>query len=189
MTSSDSDGFEVHIGFSTTGGPLSRLIRRLTGARVSHCFVVYPCTVFGGEMVLEASGNGFRVMSWRKFDRANRLVAVYRLRLSEDRLRGGLAELGHRLGDAYDTLSLFGYLLRSLFSLKRVPFNSRQKLVCSEAVALYLQHCGVDVGDAYVVTPRDLLVLAEQRPDIFELREAGKRFSRRQRRRLEKGGK
>jgi hypothetical protein len=91
---------------------------------------------------------------------------VYRLRRPEDALRGGMIHLAPRLGDAYDTLSLLGYLLRSVFSLRRVPFNSRKKLVCSEAVALYLLKVGVDVGRTSVVTPRDL----------FELAQASRRF-------------
>lgn len=181
MTSSDTaltvrPEFEVHIGFSTTGGPLSRLIRWATSTRASHCFIRYRCGTFGDDMVLEASGHGFRVLSWKRFDRANKLVAVYRLKLDSECLRLGFAKLAHRLGDSYDTISLVGYLLRSWFKLARVPFNSRKKLVCSEAVALYLEHCGVDCGNAYVVTPRDLMRLAEARSDVFELSGANKRF-------------
>ena len=178
----DPDLFPVHIGFSTTTGPLSRLIRWATGARVSHCFIVYRCGVFGGDMVLEASGSGFRVMAWNRFDRTNKLIAVYRLRRPDDALRGGLVRLGPRLGDAYDTLSLFGYLLRSVFSLRRVPFNSRKKLVCSEAVALYLMSVGVEVGRTSVVTPRDLFEVAQRQQDVFELVETGKAFKKVRRR-------
>jgi hypothetical protein len=173
------ESFEVYVGFSTTGGPLSRLIRWSTGNAASHCFIRYRCGTFCDDMVLEATGAGFRVCSWRRFDRGNKLVAMYRLKLDSECLRTGFGKLAHRLGDAYDTLSLVGYLLRSWFSLRRVPFNSRRKLVCSEAVALYLQHCGVDVGDRNVVTPRDLMKLAERRPDVFELIEAGKRYRKR----------
>ncbi len=176
------DGFPIHIGFSTTTGLLSRLIRWGTGARVSHCFIVYRCGVFGSDMVLEASGAGFRVMAWNKFDRANKLIAVYRLNLPDDHLRAGMVRLAARLGDAYDTMSLIGYLLRSLFSLRRVPFNDRKKLVCSEAVALYLQSVGVHVGRASVVTPRDLFELAQREPEVFALVETGKAFRKVRRR-------
>ena len=174
-----AEPFEVHVGFSTTGGPISRLIRWVTGVRASHCFIRYRCGTFADDMVLEATGAGFRVCSWRRFDRANKLVAMYRLKLDPECMRGGFMKLAHRLGDAYDTLSLVGYLLRSWFSLRRVPFNSRKKLVCSEAVALYLQHCGVDVTNRNVVTPRDLMRLAERRSDVFELIETGKRYRKR----------
>ncbi len=176
------EGFPVHIGFSTTTGPLSWLIRWATGTRVSHCFIVYRCGVFGSDMVLEASGSGFRVMAWSRFDRVNRLIAVYRLHRPDEALRGGMLRLAPRLGDAYDTLSLFGYLLRSVFSLRRVPFNSRKKLVCSEAVALYLMSVGVHVGRASVVTPRDLFELAQREPEVFELVETGKAFRKVRRR-------
>ena len=42
----EAPGIGVHIGFSTTGGLLSRIIRRITGAPVSHCFVAYRCATF-----------------------------------------------------------------------------------------------------------------------------------------------
>jgi hypothetical protein len=174
--------FAVHIGFSTTKGLLSRMIRAATGAPISHCFIVYPDALFGGEMVLEASGSGFRVMAWRKFDRANKLVAVYRVKRPEETLRAGLLALAPRLGDAYDSLSLVGHLLRTIFSLRRVPWNSRKKLVCSEAVALYLHRCGINVGRISVVTPRDLFELARDHTDDFELVETGKAFKRVRRR-------
>lgn len=173
-----SDAFPVYIGFSTTKGPLSRLIRYVTGAPVSHCFIRYPCGVFGGEMVLEATGAGFRVMAWHRFDRENKLVAVYRVNKSGDVLRTAFEKLAPRLGDAYDTVSLFGYFLRAMFSLRRVPFNSRKKMVCSEAVAIYLQHCDIPVGRTTIVTPRDLFDLAQKRTDLFALDETGKAFKR-----------
>jgi hypothetical protein len=82
------------------------------------------------------------------------------------------------VGDAYDTLSLFGYLLRKWFRLKRVPFDSRKKLVCSEAVALFLGWCGMPFDDVGVVTPKMLLDFAEERRDSFELIDSGNGFGR-----------
>jgi hypothetical protein len=186
-------GMGVHIGFSTTGGWLSRIIRKMTAAPVSHCFLVFHSEAFGKDMVLEASGRGFRMMSWRRFDRGNKLVAMYRLNLPEQKQREAFEQLGDRLGDAYDTLSLFGFLLRKWFRLKRTPFDSRDKLICSEVVALFLEWAGVPFDDIGVVTPRDLLELAGSRPDAFLLvdKDAGfdrvaaraaRRHARRQRR-------
>lgn len=173
-----ADGLGVHIGFSTTGGWLSRIIRRMTGSPVSHSFVVYHSSAFGKDMVLEASGKGFRVMAWRRFDTENKLVAMYRLKADEALVREALGKLADRLGDAYDTLSLFGYLLRKWFRLKRVPFDSRKKLVCSEAVALFLGWCGMPFDDVGVVTPKVLLDLAEDRREMFELVDSGNGFGR-----------
>ena len=171
-------GLGVHIGFSTTGGWLSRIIRRMTGSPVSHSFVVYHSAAFGKDMVLEASGHGFRIMSWRRFDKENKLVAMYRLKLPDEVLHQALGKLADRLGDAYDTLSLFGYLLRKWFRLKRVPFDSRKKLVCSEAVALFLGWCGMPFDDVGVVTPQILLDFAEGHGDSFELIDTGNGFGR-----------
>jgi hypothetical protein len=171
-------GLGVHLGFSTTVGWLSRMIRRITGSPVSHSFVVYHSAAFGRDMVLEASGQGFRVMAWRRFDKENKLVAVYRINMPDSILHPALGKLADRLGDAYDTLSLFGYLLRKWFRLKRVPFDSRKKLICSEAVALFLGWCGLPFEDVGVVTPQMLLDLAESRKDLFELVDHGNGFGR-----------
>ena len=171
-------GLALHVGFSTTGGWLSRLIRRITGSPVSHSFVVYHSGVFGKDMVLEASGHGFRIMSWRRFDKENKLVAMYRLKLPDAVVHDALGKLSDRLGDAYDTLSLFGYLLRKWFRLKRVPFDSRKKLVCSEAVALFLGWCGMPFEDVGVVTPKILLDFAEGNREAFELIDSGNGFGR-----------
>src|SRR5947207_177178 len=70
-------GLAVHIGFSTHGGWLSALIRRVTHARVSHAFIVHHSAAFQAQMVLEASGHGFRAIAWRRFDADNRLIALY----------------------------------------------------------------------------------------------------------------
>lgn len=173
-----AEGLGVHVGFSTTGGWLSRIIRRMTGSPVSHSFVVYHSAAFGKDMVLEASGHGFRVMAWRRFDTENKLVAMYRLQVDDAIVHEALGKLADRLGDAYDTLSLFGYLLRKWFRLKRVPFDSRNKLVCSEAVALFLGWCGMPFEDVGVVTPKVLLDFAEERRDAFELVKSGNGFRR-----------
>lgn len=178
LTSGDGSGLAVHVGFSTTGGRLSRWVRRFTRSRVSHCIVVYRSEVFGQEMVLEASGNGFRMISWRRWDRANKLIALYRLDLPAEDLRVALQRLADRLGDSYDTVSLFGFALRRWLRLKKVPFNSKSKLVCSEALALFLHWCGMPIGDIGAMTPQSLWLLAEQRQDAFTLVDHSAAFSR-----------
>ncbi len=187
--SGPDSGLVVHVGFSTTGGLLSRLIRFFTRSRISHCIVVYGCGVFAQDMVLEASGHGYRILSWRRWDKANRLIALYRLELPVENIRAGLHLLADRLGDAFDKLSLFGFFLQRVLGLKGVPFNSRQKLVCSEALALFLQRCGVPIEDVGVVTPQDAFALVEHHKDIFILVEktdafplAARQLARRQRR-------
>jgi hypothetical protein len=178
LTSSATPGLAVHVGFSTTGGWLSRMIRKITGSKVSHCIVVYSSEVFGQEMVLEACGNGFRMISWRRWDRANKLVALYRVELPEEQLRAGMQRLADRLGDSYDTPSLFGFALHRCFRLKSVPFNSRAKLVCSEALALFLHWCGLPIVDVGSMTPQSLLGMAEQRKDCFILVDQSVAFPR-----------
>jgi hypothetical protein len=169
LTSAEEAGLVVHVGFSTTVGWLSRWVRRFTRSRVSHCMIVYRSDVFGQEMVLEACGLGFRMISWRRWDRANKLLALYRVNLPDDDLRLALHHLADRLGDSYDTVSLLGFAVRQWFRLKQVPFNSREKLVCSEALGLFLHWCGLPVGDIGSLTPECLLRMVETRKDVFAM--------------------
>jgi type III secretory pathway component EscS len=178
LTGDETTGLVVHVGFSTTGGWLSRMVRRFTRSRVSHCIVVYRSDIFAQEMVLEASGNGFRMISWRRWDRANKLVALYRLNFPQDDLRTALQRLADRLGDSYDTISLFGFAVRRWLRLKTVPFNSKAKLVCSEALALFLHWCGMPIDNIGAMTPQSLLHMAEMRKDTFTLIDHSAGFTR-----------
>jgi hypothetical protein len=129
-------------------------------------------------MVLEASGNGYRTVSWRRWDKANKLIALYRMNLPAENVRAGLQLLADHLGAAFDRLSLLGFLLRRVLRLRRVPFNSREKLVCSEALALFLEKCGVPIVDVGVMSPQDAFALVDDRKDIFALVEASAAFPR-----------
>jgi hypothetical protein len=118
------------------------------------------------------------MISWRRWDKANKLIALYRVDLPEEQLRAGLQRLADRLGDSYDTPSLFGFALQRCFRLKSVPFNSRAKLVCSEALALFLHWCGMSIGDVGAMTPQSLLGLAELNKEAFKLVDHSAAFSR-----------
>ena len=123
-------------------------------------------------MVMDAQGRGFVIVPWHKWIRKNTLVARYSLSLPHENIRNGLDKLSDRLGDAYDTWSLIGFLLLRFGGLTRNVTDSKDKLVCSEAVALFLDHAGLEFGDIGRITPRDLLLLAESTPDVFGLEES-----------------
>lgn len=168
----------VNLCFSTTDGAFSWLLRKAMKIPASHCVITFRSVTLGKIMVMDAQGRGFVIVPWKKWIRNNDLIARYSLSLPHDNIRLGLNELGDRLGDAYDTFSLVGFMLLSFGGFSRNVTDSKEKLVCSEAVALFLHHAGLEFGDIGRITPRDLLLLAESAPDVFRLEESMAGFKR-----------
>lgn len=152
----------TRIGFSTTDALLSRLIRRLTGSRVSHAFLVYRDVDFDREMVMEAAGAGFRIVPLDKFERHNRIVAIVTPRHPIDE---GLKAAVDWLGEGYDAPGLVGMaILLVLRALRRRKLRlrnllaNRRALFCSEAVARACRaarYPGFE-RDPETTTPQDL---------------------------------
>ena len=169
-------GLGVHVCFSTTDGLLSKIIRLATRARVSHCLITYRCPTFQKNMVLEVQGRGFVMTAWDGWEKKNKLMARYSISLPDAEIQPALASLADLLGAAYDRLSLFGHLLRIVGRLKRNPIDSKERLVCSEAVALFLSWIGVSFEHIGSVTPRKLVTVVEAQPELFELAWAARDF-------------
>jgi hypothetical protein len=151
----------TRIGFSTTDALLSRAIRRLTGSRVSHAFLVYRDVDFDREMVMEAVGAGFRIVPLDKFAKHNRIVEIVTPRHPIDE---GLRAAVEWLGEGYDTRGLLGMAvllaaraLRRRARLRNLLAN-RRALFCSEAVARACRaarYPGFD-RDPETTSPQDL---------------------------------
>ncbi len=152
----------TRVGFSTTSALLSRLIRRGTGSRVSHAFLVYRDVDFDREMVMEAAGPGFRIVPLDKFRRHNRVVAIFTPRHPIDE---GLKAAVDWLGESYDAAGLVGMALVLLgrwlevrLKKPRNIFGRSKALFCSEAVARACRasrYPGFDL-DPETTTPHDL---------------------------------
>lgn len=149
----------VRVGFSTTNRFFSQIIRALTNAPVSHAFLVYRDVDFDRDMVMEAVGQGFRIVPFDKFQRHNKVVAVFEPRHSIEK---GLRDAVDWLGSAYDKGGLVGMVLvlvgRWLRLWSRNPFRNSTTLFCSEAVARACLSSGYPgfTFDPESTSPRDL---------------------------------
>jgi hypothetical protein len=151
----------TRVGFSTTNGWLSRLVRRMTRSRVSHAFLVYFDVDFERDMVMEAVGAGFRVVPLDKFARHNTIVRIFTPR---HRIEGGLKAAVDWLGDVYDAPGLFGMFLLLLARSLRIRFRTgnllgkSRALFCSEAVVRACRAAGYPgfPFDPETTTPEDL---------------------------------
>lgn len=175
---------EVFLGFSTREGVLSWFIRRSTGSPASHSFLLFFSEQFDQHMVLEVQGRGFVQVPWRVWGDKNKLLALYRIDRSASELDSAMSQLGARLGDPYDTFSLIGFMLIYVVPIwDRNDLDDKDKLICSEMVALFLRWSNVPLQHHIDrVVPHDLWNLANDYTADFEVKfessRAGRKLSK-----------
>jgi hypothetical protein len=95
--------------------------------------------------------------------RRHTLVARYRVKAPLLRQVNALGELSEYLGTRYDYKSLLGFFWRWIRGRVTNKYNSSTKLICSEAVALFLLKSGLgDFDQPETWTPGDLYKEFEQ---------------------------
>jgi hypothetical protein len=161
----------VFVGFSTPRrwNPLSALIRWMTRSRTSHAWLLVEDEAFGLRLVLEAHSTGFRLISFTRFVKENKVVALV---TPAHPIDAGLPEAGEWLGESFDVLGLFGIFLTLVarwFRQRpwRNPFPTPSALFCSEAVVRTLKaacYPGTESLDDEATSPADLLAFFERDP-------------------------
>ena len=161
---------QVKIGFSTgLHSPISWLIRKATGSRTSHAFLIYQDETLSDSMILEADRGGFQVQRLAVFLRTNTLVA----QVPVDLPAAAIQEADRWLGEGYD---YEGLLCEAIVKVARwfgrkisSPVHSPKSMFCSEAMVKLLQvakYPGADKLVGYDTSPEDLLRFLEATPVI-----------------------
>jgi len=158
-----SKGRPTLLGFSTprSFNPVSALVRRFTNSECSHCFFLYWDDDFQCDMVLESHELGFRLITWQRFVRKNRIIALVE---PAHNLDPGFLKLGEWVGSAYDFGGLIGQafvqLGRWLKRKVRNPLSSPRSMFCSESIARCMQWAGHPDARSFSpkeTTPQELL--------------------------------
>jgi hypothetical protein len=167
----------VFVGFSTPRrwNPLSALIRWMTRSRTSHAWLLVEDPVFRLRLVLEAHSTGFRLVSFTRFVKENKVIALVAPAHAVD---GGLPDAGEWLGERFDPLGLFGIFLTLVarwFRQRpwRNPFPTASAMFCSEAVVRTLkaaEYPGSEALEDETTSPADLLAFFEADPACRILR-------------------
>jgi hypothetical protein len=163
-----SKGRPTLLGFSTprSFNPVSALVRRFTNSECSHCFFLYWDDDFQCDMVLESHELGFRLITWQRFVKKNRIIALVEPAYNLD---PGFLKLGEWVGSAYDFGGLVGQAFVQLgrwFKRKvRNPFRSSRSMFCSESIArcmMWAGHPDAKTFSPKETTPQDLLTFYRQ---------------------------
>ncbi|MGC3996867.1 MAG: hypothetical protein QM767_04770 [Anaeromyxobacter sp.] len=161
----------VYVGFSTPRrwNPLSALIRAMTRSVTSHAWLLVEDPLFQLRLVLEAHSSGFRLVSFTRFVKDNKVVALV---APGHPIEPALPAAGEWLGQSFDVLGLFGIFLTLIarwFQQRpwKNPFPTPSALFCSESVVRALQaadYPGAGGLDPEATSPAALLTFLQGNP-------------------------
>lgn len=157
---------DIFIAFSARGGIISRLIRWLTGGRVSHAAVLYRSVTWGGLWVAEATSAGVHT-----YPLTNPKIWVSVWRVKYD-ITADMRVARAYFGEHYDFLGVlrFGFILMwwRIFKRKlRRPLTASSGQFCSEWVAHVLRSV-IGGLDPQWASPESLLKVIETASDKFD---------------------
>ena len=155
----------IEFGFSTGKHSLiSWLIRRATGSKVSHAFLIYRDETLADDLMLEADRGGFQIDRLATFLRTNTLVT----RVPLDIPAAAIQAADRWIGEGYDYAGLVGEAIVKMarWCGKKIssPLHDPKALFCSEAMVRLLQvaqYPGADALVPYDVSPQDLLAFLQ----------------------------
>lgn len=158
--------------FATTTKLISRLIRWVTGSRVSHAAIGVVWE--GVPVILEATQGGVVLTPRDRWLEHHIVVAEYGFKAG---VLVDLPEAIQSVGRSYDYTGLVGYLVvligRRLGRRLRNPFATERGLVCSEFVLCLDKDGSISTWsglDAEATTPEDLLKLCVEGKEFYDTR-------------------
>lgn len=150
---------DVHIVFTAPHKLSDRITRYVTRSEVSHVFIEYPSTLWGGRWAAEATRDGVRKVVAKKA--RHNVCAEFYCRFDT---RDGLKNVSQYLGEKYDYFGagFFGLAIyiKRWFSVKlKSPLRSSKSQFCSEFVARFFKGshlAGAEDWDPELASPERL---------------------------------
>lgn len=153
-------------------GWFSRLIRKLTKGRVSHCMLQYPSIDWGGDWVVEAGARG--VWPIPAESRRHNIFAEFTCLFDA---KEAMQSLRKYIGEHYDYpgLAVFGIviILWRIFKVRiRRPWADHNAQWCSELMWRFFQFAQLPETDVKPesVDPEKVLRYMESHPLLFARR-------------------
>lgn len=149
------------IGFSTTNGIISTLIRWFTHSKVSHAYIVF--NVAGEKLIIHSTEKGVNCDFYNRFIKNNKIVVEYEISVSEEEEKLALAEAIKLLDQPYDFMAIAGFvwvLTCRTFGVKvKAPFKNRSAYYCSELGLMLLKKLNMACPnmERELTSPEDLM--------------------------------
>lgn len=130
---------KLYIGFSTTNGLLSWLIRKASGTNFSHTFISFHSGILGGDMVCHAAHGFVHFLNYEKFKKHAKVVEIYEFDISLADRFTVMKYCLDKAGSKYGFTTLFGIAIKLLLKRFNVnvanPFaDGPNSYICSEMV-------------------------------------------------------
>lgn len=128
-------GRKIKIGFSRAKGfkPFSWLIMWYEKSDFSHVYIRLN-TKWNTQLIYQASGAQVNFMGIKYFESVAQIVEEFELEISEDDYNTLMEFCTYECGAPYSLKQIFGMAIADIFKLKKNPFSSQNRYVCSELV-------------------------------------------------------
>jgi hypothetical protein len=161
----------IRVVFTASNAWLSRLIRWLSGGRVSHCLIQHPSQVWGGDWVTEAT---WPMVLQRPAEKGRHHIhSEFICRFDAP---PALQKIRREVGKwyAFEGFFLIGWwlLIKKIFKTRiRHPLHSTKGDICSELLVKFFQAAQLPDAnklDPDYTTPEKVLRYCENHPEQFQ---------------------
>jgi hypothetical protein len=163
---------DIYFGFSTTRMLLSRIIRKITGAKYSHCWVLHPSAVWGGMWITHADWPVVRQWPAETADAKWSVAVLYRPKFDVHPALAAVREDFERPYDVFGLVGMMWVLFMSWLGRKaKNPLASNKGLFCSEFVAQIFKKAALAEAtewDPEAMSPKAVEAYCAAHPELFE---------------------
>ena len=162
---------KITIGFSTTNGWFSRLIRWFTEGKVSHTYIRVYDEYLHTSLIIHADLPGVIIEHAEIFDQKNKVIEEYEI--NDPRLRKGLKINLKHLRKKYDLWNILNWALVLQFKrwFKRKiehPHTDPSKLICVDFVIRVLNDSDITHLPLRQMHPKSLRIWFEENHESFD---------------------
>lgn len=156
-----SEKERVLVVVSASDSLLGKIIRKLTGSKVNHTFLLYESNLWGGWWVAQIGPKGVEKLPAEKVRGKYSLVECHEY---QESLVDGVQACRGMIGEAYDFLGILGFLFKIIvwrLTGKKIknPLHGKHEEFCSEFIATILKKskvCTFETCDPASVDPGEV---------------------------------